>query len=255
MLAAPFEGNLRVAAPRDGIDDPLLHLHVGRIRIRTRVESNAAIELLRLPRPQPFAQLPGEFIGIGGGLERERREVARFLMMAVPIGRRAAEARVDDERPEQADDAHVIGERVALAPLHRRFRARLREAVVEGVAEELLRAVEPPRLQQLLGADDAERVEQLGPDDVLSALAAVERDVGDARVIAARRARNERRILVVWMRARVEHAGRRLQALLDLREARRAHVVDRTHLSAGGEHERRQHEGDKQNASHPGSIG
>ena len=113
-----------------------------------------------------------------------------------------------------------------------RLGARFREAVVERVAEELLGAVEAPRLQQLLGADHAKRVEQLGPDDVLAALAAIERQVRDPRMIAARGPRNERRILIVGVGAGVEHACGRLQALEHLREAGGAHVVDGPDLPA-----------------------
>ena len=147
-----------------------------------------------------------------------------------------------------------VAERVALAPLHRGFRARLREAVVERAAEELFAAVEAPRLQQLLGADDAERVEELGADDVLPALAAIQRDVRDARVIAARRPRDERRILIVGVGAGVKHAGRRLQALQDLRQAGRAHVVHGTYLRIADQHERRQPDGGEEKASHAGKY-
>src|SRR5207249_3634455 len=143
--------------------------------------------------------------------------IARFLMMPVAIGWRSAEARVNDERPEHADHAHEVAERVAFAPLHRGFRARLREAVVEGVTEELLRAVETPCLQELLGADDTERVKQLAADDVLPALASIQRDVRNSRMVAARRPRNECRVLVVWMRAGMKHACGGLQALQNLR--------------------------------------
>ena len=152
-------------------------------------------------------------------------------MLAVAVGGRAREARVDHQRAEGANDAHHVAEHLALVPLRRRLGARLREAVVERPREELLAAVEPPRLQQLLGADHAEGVEELGADDVLPALAAVERQVGHARVVAARHAGDEARVLVVGMRAGVEHAGRGLQPLEQLHQAGRPHVVDRPHLS------------------------
>src|SRR5690606_17435909 len=113
-----------------------------------------------------------------------------------------------------------------LVPQRRGFLPRLREAVVERAREELLAAVERPRLQQLLGADDAERVEELGADEVLSTLAAVERQVGHARVVAAGDAGDERRVLVVGMRARVQGAGRRLEAFERLGEPGGAAVVD-----------------------------
>ena len=60
-------------------------------------------------------------------------------------------------------------------------------------------------------------------------------------MIAARRARQKRRILIVGMRAGVEHAGRRLQALQQLHETRRAGVVDRAHLRVGSHKQQRRH--------------
>ena len=75
----------------------------------------------------------------------------------------------------------------------------LREAVVERPREELLAAVERAGLQQLLGPDDAERLEQLRADHVLAAFAPVERQVRHARVVAPRHPRHERRVLVVGM--------------------------------------------------------
>ena len=107
---------------------------------------------------------------------------------------------------------------------------RLGEAEVVGAGEELVAAVERARLQQLLGADHAERVEQLGADDVLAALAAVERQVGDARVVAAGEAGDERGVLVVGMRRRVHRAGGRPQPFEGLHEAGDAAAVDGTDL-------------------------
>ena len=220
------------------------------IGIGTGVETDAAIELLRLPRPQSFTQLFGELVGIGRRFVGERRQISGFLMVAMSIRRRAAESRIDDERPEHADDAHVVGKRVALAPLHRGFGARLGEAVVEGVAEVLLRAIEAPRLQQLLGANDAERVEQFRADDVLAAFAAVQRNVGHTCMIAARCSRDERRVLVIRMRARMQHARRRLQPLQHLRQATCPRVVNRPDLCLPGEHEDARPESGNYSASH-----
>ena len=124
-----------------------------------------------------------------------------------------------------------------LAPLHRRLGARFGKPVVERVAEELCSAIETPCLEQFLRANHAERIEQLRPDDVLSAFAAVQRHVRDARVIPARRSRNERRILVIGMRPRVKHARRRLQALQELCEAGGARVVDRADLRPSAQYE------------------
>ncbi len=110
------------------------------------------------------------------------------------------------------------------------FFDRFCKSEVERRGEELVTAVERPRLQQLLGANHAERVEQLEADDVLSALAAIERQIRTARVIAARDAHNQRRVFVIRMRAGVHQARGGLQSLQHLDEPERAAAVDRTHL-------------------------
>jgi hypothetical protein len=95
----------------------------------------------------------------------------------------------------------------------------------------LLPAIEAPRLEQFLGADDTERIEELGADDVLAAFASVERQVGDACVVSACHSRDERRVLVVRMCGGVERAGRRLQPFEDLRQPGRAEAVNRPNLT------------------------
>jgi hypothetical protein len=72
--------------------------------------------------------------------------VSGELVLAVAVGRRAREARDDDERAEEAQGAHHVREHDALAPLLGGLGARLREAVVEGAREELLAAVQAARL-------------------------------------------------------------------------------------------------------------
>ena len=153
--------------------------------------------------------------------------------MTVTVGGRSAPPRIDHERPEHANHAHHVAEDLALVPARGGFVAPLREAEVECAREELLAAVQTTGLQQLLGADDAERIEQLAADDVLPALAAIERQIRDARVIAAGCARQKRRVFIVGMRAGVQHAGRRLQSLQQLHQAGRAGVVDGTDLRVG----------------------
>ena len=51
-------------------------------------------------------------------------------------------------------------------------------AEIVGPGEVLPSAIEPPRRQQLLGPDQAQRLAQLGADQVLAALAPVQREVG-----------------------------------------------------------------------------
>src|SRR4030095_16578419 len=93
--------------------------------------------------------------------------------------------------------------------------------------------VQPPCLQQFLGADDAERVEQLGSDDVLSPLAAGQRQVCDAGVVTARRSRPERRIFIIGMGTGMEDACCRLQSSENVREPGCAGIVDWPNLRVG----------------------
>ena len=80
------------------------------------------------------------------------------------------------------------------------------------------------------GSCQLERIEEFRADDVLAAFAAIERQVGNAGVIAARHPRHERRILIVGMRAGVKSTRRRRQALQRERQAASAAIVDGTNL-------------------------
>ncbi len=151
-------------------------------------------------------------------------------MLTVPIRGRAAEACRDDERAVLPDDADHVAQHLAAAPLRAGFLERLREAVVHGAGEELLAAVQAASLQQLLGADDAERFEQLGADDVLAAFTAIERQIRHPRVLGARQCRNQRRVLVVGVGAGMKGAGGGLEPAEQEREPGGAAVVDGTDL-------------------------
>src|SRR4029453_7847023 len=126
---------------------------------------------------------------------------------------------MNDERPEHPDHADHVAKDLALAPLRFGLGQRLRETVVEGAREELFTPTEAPRLEQFLGADHAERVEQLRADDVLPALSTREREIGDPRLVAPRRPCDKRRVLIVWMRTGKEHARRRLEPSEEMHES------------------------------------
>ena len=229
VLAAAFGRDLEVAAAEHRVERAGLDPRRS-ARCRGGPETHAAIQLQRLPGTEAFLQLLGELRGVGSRLERERCEIARQLVLPVTVGLGAAEPRVDDERPVGADDPHHVAEHLALSPERGGLGAALREPVVERPREELLGPVQGPGLQQLLGPDDAERLEQFGADDVLPALAAVERQVGHPRVVATRHPRHERRVLVVGV-GRHEQGARGRRELLDLLEhAGGAEAVDRAHL-------------------------
>jgi hypothetical protein len=68
-------------------------------------------------------------------------------------------------------------------------------------------AIEPARCEQFLCARDAEFLVEFGPDFVLPAVAAREREVGGAVSAAAREIGNELRVFVVRMSADVQHRG------------------------------------------------
>ena len=102
----------------------------------------------------------------------------------------------------------------------------LREAVVDRRREVLtIEAVVAPRHQQLLGADQADGVEQLRADRVVARLAAIQRQQRDARAAAAAQLRQHPAMLVVWMRGGVHRARRRLQLEQPLPRAGRALVL------------------------------
>ena len=69
-------------------------------------------------------------------------------MMAVTVCRRPRVSGIDHERSEHPDDADYVRQGLALVPLASCFGERLRKAIVERPSEELLAAVEAPRLQE-----------------------------------------------------------------------------------------------------------
>ncbi len=60
---------------------------------------------------------------------------------------------------------------VSSSQMRERLLGRLRVAEVDRAGEELLAAVDAPRREQLMRADDAERFPLLGADEVLAAVA------------------------------------------------------------------------------------
>src|SRR5581483_8296685 len=153
-------------------------------------------------------------------VERLAGEQPRRLVLAVAVPRRAGEDRHDDLRPEPADHGEDVGEERVARPEAERFGRSLGEPEVVGAGEVLLGAVEPARGEQLLGAEDAELGAELGPEQVLSALAAGERQVRRARAQAAREDGEQLGVFVVGVGADHEHAFARAE-LLERRGQRR----------------------------------
>ena len=91
-----------------------------------------------------------------------------MLPAAVAVGREPGDD-VGTDRPNQPDE---IADDLVAAPLLERFLDAEREAEVDGAREVLLGAVEPVHRRELLGPQHAERLEELGADLVLAAVAA-----------------------------------------------------------------------------------
>ena len=159
-------------------------------------------------------------------------------MMAVAIGRHAAPARMDHERPKHSNHAHHVAQDLALVPAHGGFVAPLRNPKSNVRVKNC-----PPRRAGGLAAiprcGSPRRVEQFRPDDVLAALTAVERKIRNARMVAPSGSRQKRRIFIVGVGAGMQHARRGLEALQQLHETRRARVVDRADLRIGSNEQNR----------------
>ena len=173
--------------------------------------ARGTIELERLPRTQALAQLLGELRRIGSGAKRLGREYRRRLMVlaaASPVRTH----RHDDVGPQGPDVTHEVAEDLLPPPLLERFLLAERVAKVHRAREVLLGAIEAMRRQELLGAEDAQRVEELGANLVLSAVAARRRHERHPRPDVARVERQRGVVLVVGVRGHVrDHAdGREL---------------------------------------------
>ena len=167
-----------------------------------------------------YLQLLGELRRIGRGRERLLGEHRRRGVMAVAAFAGRREARDDHVRLEPADGPDDVREDRVVSPDRQRLLGVLREAEVDGAREELLRAVDAPRGEQLLRADDAEELALLVADQVLSAVAAREREVAGAIQPLVAEVGEQRGVLVVGMRGDVERAaddGEFLERELDLR--------------------------------------
>jgi hypothetical protein len=139
--------------------------------------------------------------------------------MAVRVGvvqREAGDHHVRLELPEDPDD---IGQHLVVVPEAQRLLGRLGEAEIDGAGEELPPAVDAPRRQQLLRADEAQKIADLGTDQVLSAVAARHREVTRVRQPPLAEVGDEAGVLVVRVGGHVEHArqdAQLLQRQLDL---------------------------------------
>ena len=110
--------------------------------------------------------------------------------------------------PDGPDHPHEVGQYLLSAPLLERLVPTEGVAEIDGAGEILLGPVEPMGGQQLLGAQRRQRIEELGPDLVLPAVAARSRDKCGPDAFALAQQGQHPVVLVVGMRGRHhERAG------------------------------------------------
>ena len=112
----------------------------------------------------------------------------------------------DHERAIEADGADGVVEDAVVAPLGEGLFLGFGEAEVDLGAEELVDAHVAVGGEQLLGADEAEGVVEVGGHQVLAAFAAVEGEGGDAGALAAGEVGEHAVVLVVGV-GDDEHEG------------------------------------------------
>src|SRR5439155_5046645 len=139
-------------------------------------ESGEDVELLRLPRVQTAADLIRIFLGIGGELDRVTRDDRRRLVM-LPAAFARRRQRDHDVGTDHSHQPHVIRRDLVAAPFLESLLDAERESKVDRAGEILLGAVEAVQRLELLGSQDAERLENLRTDLVLSAVATRRRRV------------------------------------------------------------------------------
>src|SRR6266571_729146 len=127
--------------------------------------------------------------------------------MMLPAALRLERQGQDHVGLEGAYALHHVAERLVVAPLLERLLDAERVAELVGEAEVLLDAVVAVECRQVLGAQDAERLEQLGTDRVLAALAARQRQQAGPDAAAAGKRDQHAVVLVVGMGGDVEDAA------------------------------------------------
>ena len=160
----------------------------------------------RLPGPE-LTELLGKCRRVGGEPERLDGEHRGRGVMAVGGRGLRGKPRDDHVRAKLADHAYDVAEDGLSVPDAQRLLGVLRVAEVLGPGEVLPPAVQPARGEQLLRAGHAERLAELGAEQVLSAVAAGERKIGRSVPAPARQVGDGLRVLVVGMGGDVEYAA------------------------------------------------
>src|SRR4051812_38218018 len=123
---------------------------------------------------------------------------------------------------EGANDTHDVAEHFRLVPDAKGLEVVFRESKVQRAREELTTTVNATGGEQFLRAGDAELVTELGAEEVLTAVAASDGEICGAHVATAREIGDELRVLVVRMRADVQHGRHHPKVLELLKNFRRA---------------------------------
>src|SRR5262245_29715527 len=140
-------------------------------------------------------------------------------MMAMPIGRSSAESGNDEFRTELSNHANEIAKQLLTVPLLKGLGGAFREAKLINRSEELLTAIEAPGGEQFLCAYHAKSFEQLGPQQILSPIAARCRQISGSDAAATGEPRQQSTVLVIGMGAGMENAGNDIQPPQSLRQA------------------------------------
>ena len=143
--------------------------------------------------------------------------------MPVPVAVGAGKPQHHDVRPVAADHPHHVRKRTFPPPLLQRLIGGLREAEIDGAREELLAAVDAPRRQQFLCANQTQQLALLRSDEVLTALAACYGKVSGARVAAAGEPGEDGGVFVVRVGGDHEHASQNFEAFEGLLDGGRPH--------------------------------
>ena len=184
-------------------------IHRGQVRVRRRPEAEprragahaerkagAVVELLCLPGRQSRGDLVGETVGIGRGVPglvgEHRRRLVMLAAAASPRGQGG-----NDVGTDGADHPDEVAEDLFASPPLEGLLDAERVPEVHGAGEVLLGAVQAVRGVQLLGSQHRQRVEELGTDLVLAAVAARGRQQDRPVPLAFRQLRQQRVVLVV----------------------------------------------------------
>jgi hypothetical protein len=149
-------------------------------------------------------------------------------MMAVSIGDAAEESRGHHQRPVHADHAHCVIKDAVVTPLLQCFFHGLRKTVITDPAKVLRNAtaaIPRIRVQQFIGARQAERLIALAGHGILAALAARQRHHRGAGPDSARFIGEHAAVFIVGMRDDGHHARPGMQFLQRLPQRRRAAIL------------------------------